>query len=866
MIELREHQKTAVAMMRERIKDGVKRLVLMAPCSFGKCHAKGTRVVMADGTTKAVEDVKVGDQLLGPDGGVRNVLSLGRGREEMFRVVQRRGDSYVVNKSHILSLVATGRDAIVLPDGRRVMDGDIVAMPLVDFMAGGKTLRAGMKGWRPSEPIEFPMAKRQALPVPPYIMGAWIGDGLRGLAAISKPPCKLIDEWREWGRLLGCGSRVNDSNGTRCQTVFLTTGRSGASNPCVDAIRATGALESKAIPRAYLEASVRDRMELLAGLLDSDGHCRSVGYEFSQKDEAVIRDFAFLARSLGFACTIRRERKGVAGSGRTDWYWRAILGGDCHKIPCRDKIAQPRASTRRHWVDGIREIVPLGVDDYYGFTLDADHLYLLEDFTVAHNTLTAAFMAKSASGRGKRFMFICDRIELIDQASRAFDAMGIDHGIIQASHPRENQAKPVQIASIQTLAARRRRAERIAKKEEEGRTIGLNESMLAMVPQADVYVVDECHTVFSEHVELIKQNPEAVFIGLSATPWTKGLGKLYQEVVMPITVPELIDQGWLIEPVVYGPQSPDLSGVRVVAGEYHEDDLEKAVNKPHIVGGIVEHWLRLAAGEPTICFAVNVAHSKAIVEAFQRVGVAAEHIDGYERDAEARRDKINRFRRGEITILSSVDILSKGFDYPGVRCEIMARPTKSKMLFIQQVGRVMRIDPESGKDRALILDHAGNHERLGFVTDPMCTTLDDGKKAKASVRKEKEKPEQLPKPCPSCTFMKPAGVHKCPECGFEPVKPHGVVETDGELKQLTKKARAKATMDDKQSVYSQLIHVRREKGYAPGWAAHAYRELFGVWPRGLSEVPKSPEPAVISWLKARNIRRAKAKSRQQHAQ
>lgn len=479
-------------------------------------------------------------------------------------------------------------------------------------------------------------------------------------------------------------------------------------------------------------------------------------------------------------------------------------------------------------------------------------------------TLTAAFMAHSSTGRGRRFMFICDRIELIDQASRAFDAMGIDHGIIQANHPRENQAKPVQIASIQTLAARRRRAERIAKKEAEGKTIGMNESMLSLVPKADVYVVDECHTVFQEHVTLIEQNPDAIFIGLSATPWTKGLGNLYDDVVMPITVSELIAQGWLIEPVVYGPEGPDLTGVRTVAGEYREDDLEKAVNKPHIVGGIVEHWLKLAAGEPTICFAVNVAHSKAIVEAFQRVGVAAEHIDGYERDPEVRRDKIDRFRRGEITILSSVDILSKGFDYPGARCEIMARPTKSMMLFIQQIGRVMRIDPDSGKDRALILDHAGNHARLGFVTDELPTTLDDGKKKRSSATKDKEKPEQLPKPCPSCTFMKPAGVHKCPECGFEPVKPHGVVESDGELKQLTKKARAKATMDDKQAVYSQLIHVRREKGYAPGWAAHAYRELFGVWPRGLSETPRTPEPHVLSWLKARNIRRAKG--RQQNAQ
>lgn len=471
-------------------------------------------------------------------------------------------------------------------------------------------------------------------------------------------------------------------------------------------------------------------------------------------------------------------------------------------------------------------------------------------------TRCAAFLAASGASKGRRTMFVCDRIELIDQASATFDALGIDHGIIQANHPRSRPHLFVQIASIQTLQAKRTRLAKIAADLADGKHVTQQRHDAAVMPKADTIIIDEVHTVHQMHIELMRDNPDAIFIGLTATPWTKGLGRYYERTLQPITVQELIDKGYLIEPVVYGPPKDiDLSKVRIIAGDYNEDDLESVVNNTKLVGSIVEHWLELCKDEPTICFAVSVTHSKSIVEEFVKVGIAAEHIDGYETDKDIRRDKIERFRRGEIKVLSSVDILCKGFDYPGARCAIMARPTKSLMLFIQQIGRIMRIDPESGKDKAWILDHAGNHEQLGFVTDEFETELDMGKKAVAGDVKKKEKKEALPKKCPKCYFVKPAKVHKCPACGFEPRPPANVDIVDVGLQVISRGDKKRPDQlplekrfGSKKKVWAMLNGAKGQR--ADGWRAHKYRAIFGVWPRNMPDISEPPTPELLNWLRS----------------
>ena len=434
-------------------------------------------------------------------------------------------------------------------------------------------------------------------------------------------------------------------------------------------------------------------------------------------------------------------------------------------------------------------------------------------------TAIAAEMVRSAITRGRKCLFVADRLELIDQASERFDIEGIPHGIVQADHPRTDPDAPLQVCSIQTLNRRR-------------------------LPAFDFCVIDEAHVIHQAHKRLMET--DAKFVGLSATPFAKGLGKIFDSLVVGATTSELIDLGFLVQPRVWAPSAPDLTKVRTVAGDFDEQQLAAATDKKELVGDIVDHWHRLAQGRPTIVFAVNIAHSINIVGTFKEAGVNAVHLDAYTPKAE-RKEIIARFKAGEIQVLSSVDILTKGFDYPGASALIMARPTKSLMLYIQQAGRVLRI--AEGKTDCIILDHAGNTERHGFVTDALPRELDMGNKAASSTR---DKPEAKPTKCSKCHFVKAPRVYICPNCGFAPKKKSGVKSEDGDLIEVTKHA-----IIDKQFIYSQLVAIADEHRYSPGWIAHKYKTYTGVWPRGLSSVPIKPTEEMRKWVRHQNIKWAK---------
>ena len=440
-------------------------------------------------------------------------------------------------------------------------------------------------------------------------------------------------------------------------------------------------------------------------------------------------------------------------------------------------------------------------------------------------TRIATVIIQMALHKGNRVLFICDREELINQTSAAFDAAGIDHGVIQGNHWRSKLAAPVQVATAQTLARRR-------------------------WPDVGLVIWDECHTVYQTVLKQMDKWNKLKFIGLSATPFTKGMANNWDDLVIGSTTQDLIDQGFLCPYEIYGPPPADLTGVKTLAGDYHQGDLAKAVSKKNIVGDVVKTWLSLGEGRQTICFAVDVAHSKHIVSEFQRYGIKAEHIDAYT-DSDDRRKALEDFAAKRIQIISSVDILTKGYDQPQASCLIMARPTKSLIIHIQQIGRVLRI--ADGKENAIILDHGGNTERHGFPTDPLPDRLDEGKKKQQS--ESKKKPESLPKACSSCHYVKPAGVHECPQCGFAPEKQTMVESTDDKLVKIERVSTA-----EKGRWFAMFLGYAKDRGYSDGWASHKYKEKFGVWPHiKHGVIPTSPDSEVLNYIKHLNIKYAKSK-------
>lgn len=448
-----------------------------------------------------------------------------------------------------------------------------------------------------------------------------------------------------------------------------------------------------------------------------------------------------------------------------------------------------------------------------------------------------------------RVIILANRKQLVHQFAAALRAAGLDVGVAQGENTTGLHHRVI-VCSIDTIHSRNYTFDDVA-----------------------LFIVDEAHAVAGseKYRALLFRYNRVPCIGLSATPFARGLGKpypelggkpLFEELIVGATVQGLVDDGYLTDLEIYCPSKPDMTGaksVRTAEGEmdYRQTDIDEAADKPELVGDIIRHWLTLAGGRKTIAFASSIAHSKHIVEQFQSAGVTAEHLDCYMTD-DARADILSRFERGDFTILSNVALLSEGFDVPDTACMILARPTKSLTRFLQMVGRVLR--PAPGKTHALLLDHSGSVERIGHPFDDLPLELCDGSPNK-SGRQERERPE--PKPCPSCKFVKPAGAHECPKCGFKPERKSDVQVRDGELHRLDCKTKKPATPDRKQHVYSQLLQVARNKGYSSGWVAHKYRAMFDVWPRGMREVTAAPSAELLSWLKSEQIRFAKGQQKTQ---
>lgn len=452
---------------------------------------------------------------------------------------------------------------------------------------------------------------------------------------------------------------------------------------------------------------------------------------------------------------------------------------------------------------------------------------VLEMPTGAGKTRTAAEIVSGALSKGKRVCFTVPAISLVDQTVEAFENEGIDClGVIQASHPRTHYGMPVQVASVQTLTRRK------------------------LEIDFDIVVVDECHLRFEAVSEWMAREPNTVFIGLSATPWARGMADDWQRLVSPVSMQELIDAGFLSPFRVFAPSHPDLTGVRTVAGDYHEGQLGEVMGDSRLVADVVDTWLRRAERRPTLVFAVNRAHARQLQEQFASAGVAMGYCDAFV-DLIERQVLFDRMARGELAGIVNVGTLTTGVD-ADVRCIVMARPTKSEMLFVQCIGRGLRTAP--GKDDCLILDHADNHARLGFVTDIHHETLLTGKDKREPTRKEKGEP--MPRECPSCGVLKAPKVRECPSCGFAPTRQSEIEYEDGELVEVNPKQR-KATMEDKQAFYSQLLFVAKQRGRKSGWVANSYRDKFGVWPRGLQEITMPATPEVMGWVRAKDIRWAK---------
>jgi DNA repair protein RadD len=466
--------------------------------------------------------------------------------------------------------------------------------------------------------------------------------------------------------------------------------------------------------------------------------------------------------------------------------------------------------------------------------------------TGAGKTVIACELMRRAFEGGQRSLFLAPRRELVVQASRQLMRAGVGHGVLLAGADAEGGLySSTMVASVDTLLSR------------------LVRRKWLVLPDPHLVIVDEAHLSITElRKRLIGMWPGALRVGLTATPTRKdgrALGLVYDELIEPCTVASLVHDGFLVRARYFSVSEPDLTRVRTVAGDYHQGELEVAVNQPQLIGDVVGHWLRHAAGRRSVVFATSIKHSAALCEEFLRAGVAAEHVDA-DTPQELRDATFERFRCGQTQVLTNVFLAAYGFDLPELSCVVLARPTKSLMLYLQMIGRGLRT--ADAKDNCLVLDHSGCVHRHGFAHDKREWTL-EGKRA--LVEREKsgtERRESKLLTCPDCRAVF-AGMRLCPECGYF-FAPQGkeICTLDGELIEIG--AHLAPEHQEQLVFYAELLGIAHERRWKTGWAAHKFKERFGDWPpHHFAKAVATALPSIETrrWVKSRQIAWLKAKGR-----
>lgn len=358
-------------------------LVLGKRPEAGGCFAKGTGILMVNGSVLPVEEVKPGMAVMGPDSKARIVSGCYSGTEPMYRIQYSNGEYYDVNESHILSLKRSKSEG-------KHKNGDVLNVSVRDYLSWPDSRKQRYKGWKVGVEWAVPAPKG----IPPYILGAWLGDGASSGARFTSMDEELIQEVIKYGLANDLSCKLVDatSSGNAITFSVTKTGKGSRGSVFVETLRKYNLVNNKHIPEDYLICSRKDRLELLAGLLDTDGNKNKFGYEFTNKNELLADQVMWLARSLGFNAN-KSSRICTRKCSVPTEHFRIAIYGDVHTIPVRIERKKFSKTNKKQKNKGLHfgfSIIPLGEGEWFGFQVDKDHLFLLSDFTVTHNTTFCA--------------------------------------------------------------------------------------------------------------------------------------------------------------------------------------------------------------------------------------------------------------------------------------------------------------------------------------------------------------------------------------------------------------------------------------------------------------------------------------------
>ena len=452
---------------------------------------------------------------------------------------------------------------------------------------------------------------------------------------------------------------------------------------------------SKFIPYEYRVSDAKSRLEILAGLIDTDGSINGNCYDFVTASKQLADDITFICRSLGFAAYSKETIKTIKSSNFSGKYYRVSISGELNLIPCRvkHKIANSRKQIKNVLRTGFT-VIPIGKGDYIGFTVDGDNRYLLDDFTITHNcgkTIVFSKIAEQCVRMGHRVLILAHRGELLEQASdKLYKATGLKTALEKAESSCLNSFYRVVVGSIQSLQ-RESRLHKFSK------------------DHSDTIIVDEAHHVLSDGYQMVLNYfDQANVLGVTATADRgdmRNLGEYFETLAYEYTLPKAIKSGYL-SPIkaVTIPLQIDLSSVGIQTGDFKSGDLGTALD-PYLEQ-IAKEMVNYCSNRKTVVFTPLIETSKKFTRILNQQGFKAIEVNG---NSDDRSEAIEKFDKGEFNVICNSMLLTEGWDCPSVDCVIMLRPTKVRSLYCQCLGRGTRLYP--GKTELLVLDFLWHTER-----------------------------------------------------------------------------------------------------------------------------------------------------------
>lgn len=676
-LNLFDFQQQSVAAAKQSILSG-DNILISSPTG---CHAKGTRVLKSDGTIVEVQEVQVGERLMGQFGPV-TVMALHRGNEEMARVIPIKGQSFVVNRNHVLTVQLSH-------DCSKGKTGDFIDVSVNQYLNWNDNCKHSAKLVR-TPVLEFETTDTE-LSIDPYFLGILLGDGsLKKAVAVTTVDSEIVELIYEQASKYGTKVRVSGA-----ETYHLSIGVHGGCkrhgdyprNPVKESLRQLGLdgtnSGSKFIPHQYKTASVENREALLAGLIDSDGYYSEGSVDFSLKSRELADDICFVARSLGLAAYLSPTMKRATNSKqKLTRYWRISISGDTSHLPSRleRKKGKPRKQIKNVLRTGFAiELLP--PDDYYGFEVDGNHRYLMGDFTLTHNSGKSIVELKLLQDiereMGKSVCLITSRNEIISDIHKKSERFGLNL----------NLSKKLWTPTRFWNSVKRNAAK---------------------MPR--VVMIDECHHSLAPTWEpyfrsLSHDGYPVTVIGLTATPM-RGVEyenppwrSLFQQYYEAITITKAIRRNYLVNFYL----------VKEVIGTLHEEQLGTArqqdqaaekmiMRRMDYIYSVVETLYKRKPC-PTVFITPTVASAIKVASYFSDRGFETREYLGTT-DKETRSELLTDLAKGKVMV-AAVNVLTEGVDVPEIGRVVNLRPSVSPIPYVQGLGRGLRVvrDPKTDEPR-----------------------------------------------------------------------------------------------------------------------------------------------------------------------